>query len=554
MLNKPWYGWSDFQIGNSPFYSLSYIRPTLPFTWLESAIEGLEKGMPFTVEGEMEPGLVICEMNKDSCHLKVYNDWYQIEEDKILDETYNIPMIEFCKSLYCDISEYCDEWADFEMRRDDVELEELEEGEESYALKEIEENKRKLKADLERLRALLADRGVDPEKRTIDEMYSRIQIRRLSEVVNTHPHFDWEYCPIVIDFPGGHETVGCSGGDETSIHIKFAYMFELWKRALAETEKEYPGFRDHEWYRRGYFNSLRYTNEKHSNAVDYFMYKLEKLADSGEIKVREKQEVDDKNNLTLVCRCYGSFASKGKHYSKLMRAYRCSDEEFTYRWEEIRKYFIQLSASEVALFHSEMNPYDPKNDALHKACLGHDYQAVVKAVEGGADVNGFDKYGETPLNNLVAEDTVEDGLEQLGKYDPEYTDNIIRIMDYLISKGANINLYGFDGDDILELVHFSGNLRVMKHLCELGIRKDLNCFICDFWDSSQWYTPNAAYNYIETDIAIGFEYDTPNIREQEKILEEYGINNWLIDGWTEDRLDDYYSSFPNLYSECCMEE
>lgn len=62
---------------------------------------------------------------------------------------YHISMIEFCKSLYCDISEFFDEWADFNMRRDDVELEELEDGEESYALKEIEENKRKLKTELE---------------------------------------------------------------------------------------------------------------------------------------------------------------------------------------------------------------------------------------------------------------------------------------------------------------------------------------------------------------------------------------------------------------------
>ena len=550
MLTKPWYGWSDFQIGSSPFYPLSYYPLTLPFGWLEPAIEGLENDMPFTVEAGMEPELLICEVSKESCHLKVYSDEYPVEEEKILDETYHISMIEFCKSLYCDFSEFFDEWADFEMNRDLADLEEPENGEEPLGCQEIRANKEKLKSELERLHALLSERGVDPEKRTIDEMYSRIRIRRLSEVVNTHPQFDWKYCPVVIDYPGGYVAVGCGGGDETAIHIKFAYMLELWKRAMAETEKEYPGFLAHEWYRRGYFNALRYTNENHGIAVDCFIHKLEKLADSGEIKVKEKLEVDEKNNLTLTCRSYGSFAGNGKHYSDRMRAYKCSDAEFTYKWKEVRKHFIQLSASEVAMFYgSEMNPYDPKNDVLHKACEDHDYQAVVKAVEAGADVNGFDKYGETPLNNLVAENTVEDGLEQLEKYDPEYTDNIIRIMDYLVSKGANINLYGFDGDDILELVHFSGNLRVMKHLCELGIRKDLNCFICDFWDGSQWYTPNAAYNYIETDIAIGFEYDTPNIREQEKILEEYGINNWLIDGWTNNRLDEYYNSLPNLYVE-----
>ena len=87
MLTKPWYGWSDFQIGTSPVYSLSYISLAIPFSWLESAIEGLNSDNPFTVTAEMEPGLVVCEVSKDCSHLIVYDDISPVEEEKILDET-----------------------------------------------------------------------------------------------------------------------------------------------------------------------------------------------------------------------------------------------------------------------------------------------------------------------------------------------------------------------------------------------------------------------------------------------------------------------------------
>ena len=168
MLTKPRYGWSDFQIGTSPFFSLSYIGPTLPFSWLESAIEGLEQGKPFTVEGELEPELLICEVSEDSCHIKTYSDAYSAEKEKILDETYRISMIEFCKSLYCDFSEFIDEWADFEMNLGRVDPEESEDGEEPYEIQEFRAKKEKLESGLERLRELLIERGVDLEKRTID--------------------------------------------------------------------------------------------------------------------------------------------------------------------------------------------------------------------------------------------------------------------------------------------------------------------------------------------------------------------------------------------------
>ena len=538
MLTRPKYGWADFQIAGSPTFPLSYLIADLAYKWLDSAIDGLEHGKPFSVEGEMEPELFVCDVDFNSCRIRQYSGWVPSDlkfartpTDLVFDCTYPVSMIEFCKSLYADISENVDDWADFQMDR----------GNEWFDSEVFGKARQLLLEKLAHLRSILESKGVDPDKRTLDELYSRIQIRKLSEVCRTNPRFDWEYCPIVIAFPNGCKTVSCSDGNETSIHIKYAYMIELWRRVKAWIGNEFPGFLNHAWTRKGYFNSLSFTNRNHDKAIKAFWNNLERMANSGEVKVKESCIVDGTNNLTLVCKSYGGFTNSGHHYSKQMRSYVCGDEEYSFRWDEVKKYFIELTAPEVAFLRGrEMNPIDEKDDSLHKACSDRDYDAVVKAVEAGADVNGFDKYGDTSLNSLFYEDTVEYGLEKINKYDPEYTDNLIKIADYLISKGADINLYGFDANDLLTTVHFSSNLRVMKYLCKHGIRRDLNCFICDLYDMRQWYTPNAAYSYVEDDIGCGF-YDTPNVREQEKILENYGVNDWLIDGWTGDKLPDLYA-------------
>ena len=56
---------------------------------------------------------------------------------------------------------------------------------------------------------------------------------------------------------------------------------------------------------------------------------------------------------------------------------------------------------------------------------------------------------------------------------------------------------------------------------------------------------NAAYDYITTDITLG-DYNTENLIEQEKILDKYGVE-YFIDGWDNEKLDEYYDSLPDVY-------
>ena len=59
MLEKPVYGWSNFQLEGTSQYGLSYLDD-IAFIWVEQAIHGLEEMLPFCVKGFMEPNRFLC--------------------------------------------------------------------------------------------------------------------------------------------------------------------------------------------------------------------------------------------------------------------------------------------------------------------------------------------------------------------------------------------------------------------------------------------------------------------------------------------------------------
>ena len=107
MLSTPNAGWTHFKLKNES-YSLSYLTP-VPFEWLNQAIHGLETMLPFTVHGFSEPGRMLCTVSYWNCYI-ISSDDEVYEADDVHTEFINMNMIEFCESLYHDISDDLDAW------------------------------------------------------------------------------------------------------------------------------------------------------------------------------------------------------------------------------------------------------------------------------------------------------------------------------------------------------------------------------------------------------------------------------------------------------------
>ena len=108
MLGKPEAGWSEFQLGSEETrYDLSYLTD-VAYEWLIQAIHGLETMEPFSVHGVCEPGRVICTISYWSCYV-IFEDEDREPECYSVHHLH-VTMIEFCRMLYEDISNYLEDW------------------------------------------------------------------------------------------------------------------------------------------------------------------------------------------------------------------------------------------------------------------------------------------------------------------------------------------------------------------------------------------------------------------------------------------------------------
>lgn len=143
MLSEPSYGWTTFLLSEDKEYELGYLTD-VAIEWLAQAIHGLETMDVFSVHGFCEPGRMICTVSYWSCYVMVEDeDRNPPLPDSIIQ--HHISMIDFCKTLYADISENLDAWAYWN------------EGEIRYSLKDEDDDEKfneainKRKANIENL-------------------------------------------------------------------------------------------------------------------------------------------------------------------------------------------------------------------------------------------------------------------------------------------------------------------------------------------------------------------------------------------------------------------
>lgn len=113
MLERPEFGWSDFQLEGIKPSPVSYLDD-IAFDWIDQAIHGLETMLPFCVKARMEPGRLICIVSYYNCYTICENDLNEPPEGgKVRTDYSHTNMLDFCIQLHDDISKYIEEWAKF---------------------------------------------------------------------------------------------------------------------------------------------------------------------------------------------------------------------------------------------------------------------------------------------------------------------------------------------------------------------------------------------------------------------------------------------------------
>ena len=144
MLGKPEDGWTLLKLGiKESAYDLSYVTD-VPLEWLDRAIEGLTNLDVFSVHGYCEPGRMVCTVSFWSCYVIFEDDGPAPTCHDV--HHLHVSMLDFCKKLHADLSEYLEGWVCWD---GDAETEE-----EKNAL---DERRVTLKKKLDQLQALIAE-------------------------------------------------------------------------------------------------------------------------------------------------------------------------------------------------------------------------------------------------------------------------------------------------------------------------------------------------------------------------------------------------------------
>lgn len=130
------------------------------------------------------------------------------------------------------------------------------------------------------------------------------------------------------------------------------------------------------------------------------------------------------------------------------------------------------------------------DDGLLKACKDWDVEQIKIYLENGANINILDQYGESSLQQVI-NDYKTHGLIK-GK---EYTEEELKviekdnerkckeIIDLLLFYGADINLFGYEGNSPLMCAYEMESPELIKFLLKRGANPNSNCNLVDddYW-------------------------------------------------------------------------
>ena len=285
--------------------------------------------------------------------------------------------------------------------------------------------------------------------------------------------------------------------------LKMHYAIQVWcKAALISAEN--PSNLLYYWWLRwkqgeGAFNIIEYSNFYRDITVDqllkWFWELLEQIANSGEIQVCEgytiRCEGEGNTGPKVICDMVvdAEFARDIKYDN--VYTYPYNKALVSYKWEDIKDFFIELTLDQLRLtMPKKLHNHTKLDDQLLKACFDWDVDMIKVCMKKGANINCLNERGESVLqcaveyfkdhNVLMDKDYSKEELNRIE------TDNEIKckeIVELLLSYGADINLFGYDGMPPLVCAYYQRSISMTKYLLEKGANPNTNCYLedCHYW-------------------------------------------------------------------------
>lgn len=398
------------------------------------------------------------------------------------------------------------------------------------------------------------------------DLYSFADCKRAYEA---HRTFDCGLSPVCLSAPDLHYSCHkdiIKGRDAGSANVcyrtlKLEYAIRVWLRAaLVSADNPGPllyywwlGYEDNETSFREVKYHKFYANTTPEEQVAGFWRLLEEIADSGEVKVCEGYSYKVKDgairygaNFVVVLDRESAKDVEKVVEDVFVHPYNLTPK--TYKWSEIKDLFIQLTLKQLSLVNpAKLHKHNEIDEMLFASCGQLDWEGVKNAVRMGANVNALDDRGESALQHTIAffwdhgkivdKEYTEEEKQAI---DAENYEKCVKIVDYLLDLGADIDLFGTDGMQPLAEAYYARSLEMVKHLLERGANPNYNSYRSDDLSFGKDEDTRCTILSVIDDCLIE-EYDDYE-QSVEKLIREYGGRRlaWDLDYARGEHLGKYY--------------
>lgn len=327
--------------------------------------------------------------------------------------------------------------------------------------------------------------------------------------------FDCGLSPVCLSAPDQHCHTCCDQifGEmkvaNASINIrtlKLEYAIQVWSKAVLISEC--CGNPLHYYWRLGYednstsFRELKYLLYNESDytgaiVIQGFWKLLEEIANSETIKVREGYTLANRNSFGPYQQFFVVLDMPAVESYEIdidnIYEYPYDLTPRSYKWTEIKDLFVELTLRQLSLYDlKNLHKHTDVDKLLFKACNNLNLELAKQAIQLGANVNALDKYGESALQKTI-EHCLGDGLFTDGTLTDEEKITIyqhnnqksLEIVKYLLSQGAEVDLYGVEGNQPLMCAYYSQNYNMVKFLLEQGSNPNSFIYVFDAEESDE---------------------------------------------------------------------
>ena len=372
---------------------------------------------------------------------------------------------------------------------------------------------------------------------TLQSEFSLVDIEIVREVIATYncgPSRVALKAPDQTFAVHTHTTTSKYGRESATIiyrTLKLQYAIEVWFRAVTISEIN-PGRLIYYWWLKwkdgsnGFrsievSDSLKYYDVSQEQLINGFMKLLRDVANSGEIKVNEychsKPYIPYEDYLDVPKPTYEVVADAPTANAVKVKVGKIADYDYShdrlsFTWDEIKDFFCILTLNQLRLVnHKGLHTQSFWDKVLFQGASSYNISMMQYAIENGANLQSFDSGGESVLVSAI----------QNARYPDQGCDTakIIETLDFLLSQGADIDAFGYDGIPPLMSAYYASSVEIVKYLLERGANVNFNCYLMD---GGYWPRVKLVKSSIIEDIENSYYDSSPEDIEIAKLIENAG--------------------------------